>query len=200
MTTATAFSRNIGRMYRVSKTCAASALTTPHSRMLSQAAFHASHMHLQGSGEPAQTNEISGPNMRDSFASLGPDMCWLKTYQGYYQVTMDGFSDLFSGTWPSSGMLWNGQCYRHAPWVRHTHGSACSSWPTPMASDGSGGGSAAEAHRALNKIPRPSGTIGQLRLADLWKLRTQAPLSPEFVEVLMGFPPKWTDLEDSETP
>jgi len=31
-------------------------------------------------------------------------------------------------------------------------------------------------------------------------LRTGGELNPEWIEVLMGFPTGWTDLEDSETP
>lgn len=178
--------------------CGASALTIFRESTCSPADFRASRTASLVGDAAAPMSETSGPNTRDLFASLGPDTSWLKTYQDYYQLTMDGSLEAYSGTWPRSGTLSNGQCFLRAPWVPHTHVKECSLWPTPMASTGRGGGSAREAQRVLDKIPRASGKLGQLRLEDLWKLRTKMAKGVkfiEFTEALMGFPLGWTDCE-----
>jgi len=41
-----------------------------------------------------------------------------------------------SETWPTSGMTRSGRLYPRAPWVPHTHASACSFWPTPAGQRG----------------------------------------------------------------
>lgn len=191
------FSPDTGPAFLGFAMCGASALTTYQQSTSSVGASRVNLIVRRGGGEAQPTNVISGPNMLDSFASLDPDGCWRKTSQGYSQLTLDGSLEAFSGIWPRSGTMQSGQCYPRAPWVLHTHESACSLWPTPMAQEGTGGGSAAEAQRILDKIPRPSGHLGQLRLKDLWKLQSnKAPFSVAFVEALMGFPLGWCSLED----
>lgn len=179
---------NIGLMYQSFAMCGASALAIYQRSILSAADSRASHTANPADDVPAPTNAISGLSIGASFASLGPDMSWLKMYQGYSQAMMDGSSEAFFGTWPSSGTMQSGQCYRRAPWVRHTHASACSSWPTPLETEGNGGGSAIQVTKRRMH--------GQIRLRDVWKHRVGTPLSIAFTEVLMGFPENWTDLGD----
>lgn len=57
---------------------------------------------------------ICGGNSRESFAKLNQSGSWLKTYQGYYQVSMEGFLDEFCGTWPTWGIMRAGECFRHS--------------------------------------------------------------------------------------
>ena len=130
---------------------------------------------------------ISGPNTVASFASFGPDGSWQKTCQGYSQRMLDGSLEPYSQTWPRSGTMQNGQCYQRAPWVPHTHGSACSWWPTPAASDHSGGGSA--------KVGRGE-TRHQIAVTDTFKARFGHAIPIRFVEWLMGFPEGWTKASD----
>jgi len=73
-----------------------------------------------------------------------------------------------------------------ARWAPHTHVSACSFWPTPVAKDGARGGLTEEAlHRRLSD----SQTGVSLNEA------VGGPANPEWVEWLMGFPMGWTDVE-----
>lgn len=93
-----------------------------------------------------------------------------------------------SATFPRSGSLSNGLLYQRAPWVPHTHGSDCSLWPTPRASDGLGGGVLGRTRRYWN-------------LKDAARNRDgPGPLNPALGEWLMGFPRGWTDVGLSATP
>lgn len=94
----------------------------------------------------------------------------------------------FSGAWPVSGMTRSGIAFRLPRSVPLMYEIESFSWPTPVASDGSGGASLT-------------------RSRDKWKLCDAArhtdgpgPLNPVLSEWLMGFPKEWTDLSPSETP
>lgn len=78
-----------------------------------------------------------------------------------------------------------------ARWVRHTHVSVCSFWPTPLAKDGARGGLT---EAALERRMENSRTGVSLPEA------LGGPTNPEWLEWLMGFPAGWTDVEPSETP
>lgn len=149
----------------------------------------------QENAEPVLMSVISGRNSGALFTSLGPDGSWLKTYQGYYQVMLDGSLEGFLGTWPNSGTMRNGRCYQLARWVPHIHAKECSLWPTPVKSLALGGGSAKAAERALKGYARPSGARITLKLTDLIKYLDGGQLNPAWVEWLMGFPPGWTELD-----
>ena len=96
-------------------------------------------------------------------------------------------------------------------------------FPTPTASEGSGGGKAEYAELAMARTKRPSGATRSVKLRDVVKMwptptahlakETNAPseanrneptiaslvggqLNPIFVEWLMGYPEGWTDLKD----
>jgi hypothetical protein len=47
---------------------------------------------------------LFGEKCTGSFAKLNPDGLWLKTYQGYSQVMMDGSLETFSEIWPGGGV------------------------------------------------------------------------------------------------
>jgi len=71
-----------------------------------------------------------------SFARLDPSGSWLKTYQGYYQLTLVGEWEPYSETWPRAGTMLNGIAYRQQSSVLRTSVIGSSSWPTPTAGDG----------------------------------------------------------------
>jgi hypothetical protein len=93
-----------------------------------------------------------------------------------------------SVTFPSSGSMQSGLLYQRAPWVPHTHVSACSYWPTPRAADAGRGGVLGRDRHYWN-------------LADAARNRDgQGPVSPALMEWLMGFPAGFTDVRPSAMP
>jgi len=92
-------------------------------------------------------------------------------------------------TFPESGMTQNGRCYPLANLVQHTHESGCSLWPTPTATDYKGASDGAKKAKASR--------AGYLRYATHPNDKGGSSYPhPSFVEALMGFPEKWTELED----
>ena len=138
----------------------------------------------------------SGVNTSEPFAHFDPDTSSWKTYQ---VCLLTNTWDVFSETWPRSGMTQNGQCFLRAPLVRHICGKGCSLWPTPTAS-------------AFKQDVNDSGEYAQRRaksgqqitIALAVKLMGNQSvcgnLNPQFLEWLMGYPIGWTALEDSVTP
>lgn len=119
-----------------------------------------------------------GESLPGSFASYDPDTCSWKTSQ----LCLGGEWAEFSGIFPRSGMMRNGQLYPRAPWVRHIHGKGCSSLPTPTV------------HGDYNR-KGASATSGN----GLATVIGGAP-NPEWEEWLMGFPLQWSAVDVSETP
>lgn len=93
----------------------------------------ANHSPSPASAEEPMTNGICGLRCAGSFARLGPDGSWLKTFGGYSQLTLDGRSEPFSGTWPRWGTVSDGVCTELEMSVPHTSESECLLWPTPRA-------------------------------------------------------------------
>ncbi|SDM63020.1 hypothetical protein SAMN04488074_12479 [Lentzea albidocapillata subsp. violacea] len=87
----------------------------------------------------------------------------------------------------------SGQLFPRAPWVLHTHVTACSYWPTPRAS-------MANNHCTYRPQYRADAPALEQRVA----MRGQSGgyLNPQWVEWLMGFPSGWLPpvCAPSETP
>ena len=102
-----------------------------------------------------KTPATSGPCSLSAFAWYDPDThCW-RTSQG----TLLSGSDLFSQTWPRSGMTHNGTAYQRQPSAPRTsateyslslHGEQL--WPTPQAHLAKEGGYPAEGRRATPSL------------------------------------------------
>ena len=147
----------------------------------------------------------SGLSSRACFAWYDRDSrCW-RTSQG----SLVGEWETFSETWPSSGTMRSGECFRQPRWGHHTSGVGSSWWPTPTvngnynrkgASKTSGDGLAT----AVNRWPTPRAFMHKDGYTDRGKSNLGevigGPLNPTWVEWLMGYPLGWTDLEHSETP
>ena len=71
----------------------------------------------------------------ESFASVDPDGSWLKTCQGFSQVTLDGSLARFSETWPRAGMTRSGIAYRRVPSAPLTDATESGLWLTPTVED-----------------------------------------------------------------
>lgn len=188
---------NIGQLSLDFETCESAEPIISRPLISFAAAFPANHTASQDDAAPVPMSAISGQSFGESFVSLGPDGSWLKTYQGYYQVTMDGSLAEFSETWPRSGTMRSGQCFRRAPWVRHTHENGCSLWPTPQASDWIVVRFSLQSLRKSYWRKRTAATyIAGPRLAEALAVEASCYQTPELTENLMGFPRGWTDLED----
>lgn len=161
------------------------------------------------------TTDGFGAPLLSAFASLDQDGCWLKTSQGYCQrlIPMDDGAvalESFSETWPSSGTMRNGKCYRRPPLVRRISEGEYSLLPTARATDGSKGGPNQRGSKgdmtlpsAVQLMPTPqaqdfrSGTgynHGDKKQSPQLRHLSGGLLSPQFVEAILGFPTGWTDL------
>jgi len=89
-----------------------------------------------------------------------------------------------STTWPASGMMRNGECFRLETLERHTKEPAYGWLPTPTAT-------ANQTSPSMLKHPSCRAFV---------RLFGDGPIHPEVYEWLMGFPTGWTDLDPSETP
>lgn len=181
-----AFSTNTGPTFQSFATCGASALTIYQQSIFSLAGSRVSPLVTAANGTVPTTIATYGRSFIESFANLNQNGFWEKTYQGYYQLTMDDCSEAFSETWPRSGIASNGIAYRLLPLAPLTDVIGYSLWPTPKVSDALGSGQ-----------PKRYKTKGRWNLRDAVAARQgSGPLNPAWVEWLMGFPLDWTDLED----
>ena len=101
------------------------------------------------------TSGGAGRGWQTSFAWYDPATSWWRTSQ--VCLPTETLSAGSSPTWPRSGSMRAGACSPHAPWVPHTHGNACSSWPTPTAAMGARGWGLGKGgrYRAATEEPDP---------------------------------------------
>jgi DNA (cytosine-5)-methyltransferase 1 len=159
----------------------------------------------QGSGKRLGTSATCGASSPVLFASCGPDGCWQRTYQDCSPLSLDGSLVEFCGTWPRSGIAWNGKAYRRQPLVPLTDEIEPSLLPTPVSYDATPGGPGNHYHglarQARHKWPTPCGLSANQGQGDgeFGKaIRQSTPdggqLNPTWVEWLMGFPQGWTEV------
>lgn len=80
-----------------------------------------------------------GRSSRESFANYDPLSSSWRTSQACLPLVMSAdvhSQEMFLGTWPRSGTMRNGKCYRRDSSAHRNNGSGSSSWPTPTTSDG----------------------------------------------------------------
>ena len=152
----------------------------------------ASHSAPPGSEPGLTTPAICGPRLPTPFAWYDHASRSWRMSQGSLLALM-GTSEPFSVSWPRSGTMRAGACYRRAPLVPHTHESDCSYWPTPVA--------------AMGKRGFGHGT-GKLRTSGHSRYRKETVArcaligwtpSAEMQEAVLGIPIGWTDLKPLET-
>ena len=138
---------------------------------------------------------IFGVNFSESFAKLTQHGLWEKMYRGCSQVKMEGFSDEFSGTWPKWGVMSGGIVFRPMLPVRNFGVSESHLWLRPIASDSI----AWIKGRASNprvSIVKSWNRHGQDRpIYDFMWHGLSAKQAADYHEMMMGFPPHWTDLD-----
>lgn len=166
----------------------------------------------QGKEKPARTSATFGRNFTGLFASLGRNGSWLRTCWDYLAAKTVTSSVEYLGTWPKRGTMRNGHVYALPMWERHTSENASSLWRTPQAHDAKSskvqaGYTTDLTHQVNRSWPTPTtndarnatlppsqqerdGMAGTLRRSG-----HQGSLNPSWVEVLMGFPSGWTDID-----
>jgi len=107
-------------------------------------------------------------------------------------------STLFSRTWPRSGSMRSGACYRRPMLGPRTSGNGCGLWATPSATDGQRGGtitprmtgqSLPQMINTPEKWPTPLATDGSHGES------SGGQLNPDWVEWLMGWIIGWSSIE-----
>ena len=161
----------------------------------SQEVSRANHTALQENVWRLVTSVTCGENLHGSFAKLSRNGLWLKTYQGYCQVSMEGFSDEFSETWPRWGMMLDGECFRHFMPAWNTSAREYALLPTPVASDGMcwriiGGENGIDTIAKILKRHNPHMRMNYITRLCGYSVTQTA----EYYETLMGFPTGWTEL------
>jgi hypothetical protein len=106
------------------------------------------------------------------------------------QLCLEGGLESYSEDWPRSGTMRNGTCYPLPLSAQIMRESACSSLPTPTATDSKRWPvSQYYAHKPM--------TVGSADSLPQFVARScgadRCRLNPAYVEALMGFPEGWTD-------
>jgi hypothetical protein len=129
---AAAYLRSIGRTFPASKTC--ESCHAPQGRRRSMSSAAGSPAKTSASPAEAQASvgraRVFGQSTPVSLASLSPDGSSWRTSQ----LSLDGDSQLFSQTWPRSGMTRSGTAFQLQPLAPLTGGTASGLLPTPSAS------------------------------------------------------------------
>ena len=146
-------------------------------------------------GLDLQTNVCleANPLCPGTLTPLGPNPGSWSSYQHDQQHT--GWTP-FSGAFPKRGTMLNGSLFEHTMSERLIFESDSSSWrgtahwPTPDASMGTGGRTGSRGASPTGR--RPDGRKVQVTLNAAVARTDKGPISPDWVEVLMGFPSGWT--------
>ncbi len=180
--------------------------------------------------EPGTVMSVGcGPLFAKWYESSDRDGYFLKMSGAYCQPNLDGSLPAYSETWPASGSMQNGKCYRQQRLVLRISAKESSLLPTPVSNDDNksvkghlamkarmkGGprktitslnvmakGGLLPTPRAIDGRPKGNGPRPDTLTGKMLYTdgkRTGELLNPQFVEAIMGLPIGWTDLEDSGT-
>ena len=146
------------------------------------------------------TSVICGANSQESFAKLAPDGSWQRMYSGCSQVTFLGFTDEFLETWPEWGMMRAGECFPLSTPARFTDANVFLLSRTPMAGDAR----AWMCSRRDNVIRTVLVSFDHRKQISAIYIPMlcgySASRAADFTETMMGFPPRWTDLNATAMP
>lgn len=151
---------------------------------------HASHLALPATDEEKTIQGISGPTFERPLASFDPDTRSWRMYEG--TSLWEECPSL--ETLPLSGMTRNGILYERPLLEDLIVESGSLLWPTPTIH-----GEIIQTRIEAHKKRLDAGMKYSSRLTQAIALRYPEDvgyLSPMWTELLMGFPPGWTDLED----
>jgi len=153
------------------------------------AATPANHSAPQESEVEQTTLDTFGRGSERPLATYDPNT---RSWKMYGAISLWEDSPLLENL-PPSGMTQNGELCLRPPWEDNTDASDCLLWPTPTTHGENIGTRIESQRRRLEKGLKYSSRLSQaiaLREPDAIGY-----LSPMWTELLMGFPPGWTDLE-----
>ena len=153
------------------------------------AAFLAKTSQPLGGGLELMENEAEcGEKWQGSFVKFNPDMCSWKTHQ----FSLLGDLDEFSETWPKWGLMRNGECWAQTALDYPIGENEFGCWlPTPVTSMWRG---AAKKRYWGSQEYRASFTTEWVRTS----LDCAQYFHPDYAELIMDFPDKWTELKPLE--
>lgn len=143
-------------------------------------AFHAKTYPVQEKGQ-GSTESAAGFGHKSSalLAKWSQKECVWKTAQ----CSLLADSGEFSQTWPSWGLMLNGECYQLNPLVHHTSAQESGfSLPTPS-------GCRSGKNHVAGRLDEWGGSSNPWRGTEIGKIS-----SPDFEEWIMGWPERWTVL------
>lgn len=168
--------------------------------IVSQAVSHANLIALVGNVWHLTMSAIFGQNCSGCFAKLTQNGSWQRMCQGYYQAKMEGFSDEFCETWPKWGVMRSGTVFQPMLPVQNFGVSESPLWPRPIASDSIAWLKCKKSNPRIS-VTKLWSRHGQDRpIYDFMWNGVSATQAAEYHEMMMGFPPHWTDLDASEMP
>ena len=174
--------------------------------MSSRAASHAKTLAQQESklASVKAPEAAYGPKSSDLLASYDPVTSSWRTSQRCFLAQAkneaDGLAE-FSETWPSAGMMRNGEIYRLGLWDCLMKESVSGLWPTPNKQDGRAFyriSHQSALHRSSGNVKRQLHWIHRAVL--MQSLPGSYTANPQFSMEIMGFPKEWVDLPPAETP
>lgn len=150
-------------------------------------ASHASRTLLQDCVNRLVMSVICGLSTGESLAKLDRNGSWLKMYGDYCQARMDGSFEEYSGIFPTWGLMLDGVVTELPMSEQFTPESGLRLLPTIVASEWSG-----TSHKRYmgSKYYHGAKCVEALRTSE----NDPRYLSPNFAEIMMGFPEEWTDL------
>jgi len=178
--------------------------------------FHAKTSPQQEKAQELTESEAEcGEKWRGWFAKFDPNTSSWKTPQ----CSLLGDSELYSETWPRWGTMRNGECWEQQTLVPHIKETESGLWPTPVHSEARQGlqirrdgkkGSQQSLTTAVMTWPTPrtAGMCGGTGSWDLLNKNTTVEearqmgagnggkLNPDWVEWLMNWPIKWSNLNE----
>ena len=185
--------------------------------------FHAKTFQPQEKAQELMESEVEcGEKWHASFTKYDPDSCSWKTHQ----CSLLGDLDEFSETWPQWGLMRDGECWEQLTLERHIRGigfgllpNGLDTFHTPNTTGLDGGSNSRKAlKKRQEKYPTPGASDAIKGTSENWKpvrpsgqpaqyslnqaLRDITGMTgrpnPMFVEWLMGWPIRWTDLKPWE--
>ena len=134
------------------------------------------------------TSVICGRKCGELLAKLDRNGSWAKMYGDYCQVKMDGSLEEYSEIYPTWGLMLDGAVYELRMPVQSTEEKEWELLPTVITSD-----SWTQTLKTTEWNGQSKHSMRLIQALNLGKEK-QMNLNPNYLEVLMGFPIGWTEL------